>query len=63
MSFVRVGTLDNPNLLKPDIHIYTSTKQHWLKLSDDVPNLEEYYQKEDYWPVESLERFYKVIGK
>jgi hypothetical protein len=44
MSFVRVGTLDNPNLLKPGIHIYTSTKQHWLKLSDDVPNLEEYYQ-------------------
>ena len=63
MSLVRVGTLDNPNLLKPDIHIYTSTKQHWLKLSDDVPNLEEYYQKEDYWPAESLERFYKVIGK
>ncbi len=63
MSFVRVGTLDNPDLLKPDIHIYTSTKQDWLQLSDDVPSLEEYYQKEDYWPAESLERFYKVMGK
>lgn len=27
MSFVRVGTLDNPDALPPDIHIFTSTVQ------------------------------------
>jgi len=63
ISLVRIGTLDNPNLLKPDIHIYTSTKQDWLKLSDDVPSVTEYYQKEDYWPEESMARFIKVLGK
>ncbi len=62
ISLVRIGTFDNPNALKPDIHIYTSTQQEWLKLSEDVPKVEEYYQKKDYWPAESLERFNKLMG-
>ena len=32
VSFVRVGTLDNPDLLPPDIHIFTSSKQPWVVL-------------------------------
>ena len=55
--------MDNPNLLIPDIHIYTSSKQDWLELSGDTPQVEEYYQKEDYWPAESIERFNRVMGK
>jgi hypothetical protein len=62
ISFVRVGTLDDPNVLKPDIHIYTSAKQDWLQLSNDVPQVDEYYQKVDYWPIESIERFNQVKG-
>ena len=62
VSLVRIGTLDNPNALKPDIHVYTSTQQKWLKLSDKVPKVEEYYQKKDYWPAESIERFNKLMG-
>ena len=61
ISLVRMGTLENP--LKPDIHIFTSTQQEWLKLSDDIPRVEEYYQKIDYWPAEHIERFNKVTGK
>ena len=30
MRFVRVGTLDEPDRLPPDIHIYTSSKQPWV---------------------------------
>jgi hypothetical protein len=30
VSFVRVGTLDDPDRLPPDIHIYTSSKQPWV---------------------------------
>src|SRR5579859_692773 len=30
LRFVRVGTLDEPDRLPPDIHIYTSTKQPWV---------------------------------
>lgn len=56
VKFMRVGTLDNPDLLPPDIHIFTSTKQPWIKLGDGAPVAPEYYDLNDYWPKESLER-------
>ena len=62
ISLVRIGTLDNPNALKPDINIFTSTKQEWIQLSDNIPSVKEYYQKKDYWPAESIERFNKLMG-
>ena len=62
ISLVRVGTLDNPNALKPDIHIFTSSKQEWIQLSDDIPIVKEYYQKHDYWPAESIERYNNLMG-
>ena len=36
-SFVRVGTLDNPDLLPPDIHIFTSSKQPWVIFRPTCP--------------------------
>lgn len=56
IRFVRVGTLDQPGRLPPDMHIYTSTKLPWVALSDGVPAVPEYYPANDYWPPESLER-------
>jgi hypothetical protein len=56
MRFVRVGTLDEPDRLSPDIHIYTSSKQPWVVLPPNTPAVEEYYQSAKYWPKESLER-------
>ena len=56
LSFVRVGTLEDPTLLPPDIHIYTSTRQPWFELPENVPAVPEYYSAGDYWPAESLER-------
>ena len=56
LSFVRVGTLDEPSRLAPDIHIYTSTKLPWLKLPPDVPAVAEYYSAREVWSEESLER-------
>jgi hypothetical protein len=29
INFIRVGTLDEPDRLSPDIHIYTASKQPW----------------------------------
>ena len=55
-SFIRVGTLDDPNLVPPDIHIFTSTKQRWVVLPADVPAVAEYYDRSAHWPPESLER-------
>ncbi len=56
MSFVRVGTLDEPDRLAPDIHIFTASKQPWFVLPPDTPAVEEYYDLNDHWPEESLAR-------
>lgn len=54
--FVRVGTLDQPDLLPPDVHIFTASKQPWVVLPVGVPAFEEYYDRDALWPEESLAR-------
>jgi hypothetical protein len=56
VSFVRVGTLDEPDRLPPDIHIFTSSKQPWLVLPPDMPAVPEYYDRKTLWRPESLAR-------
>ena len=56
VRFVRVGTLDHPDLLPPDIHIFTSTKQPWIILPAGTPAVPEYYDYKQYWPAESQQR-------
>ncbi|MCD6076820.1 MAG: glutathione-dependent formaldehyde-activating [Ramlibacter sp.] len=56
VHFVRVGTLDNPDLLPPDIHIFTASKQPWVVLPPGTPAVPEYYDREDHWPADSLAR-------
>jgi hypothetical protein len=56
VKFVRVGTLDNPDALPPDIHIFTASKQPWVVLPADTPAVPEYYERDAYWPAESLAR-------
>lgn len=61
-SFLRVGTLDDPDRLPPDIHIFTSSKQPWVILPSDVPVMEDYYDIEVQWPAQSLARRRAAIG-
>lgn len=56
IRFVRVGTLDEAFRVKPDIHIFTSTRQPWVILPPDMPAVAEYYDNKKYWPRESLKR-------
>ena len=56
LSFVRVGTLDDPDRCPPDVHIFTSTRQPWVRLSEDTPVFAEYYDHEAVWPPASLAR-------
>jgi hypothetical protein len=62
LSFIRVGTMDNPDTLPPDIHIYTSTKQPWVILPPDTPTFEEYYRRADQLSEECLERLSRLTG-
>ncbi len=62
IRFVRVGTLDGPDRPAPDVHIYTSTKQPWLKLPEDAASMEEYYDPRTTWPAESMVRWKQARG-
>ena len=57
VRFVRVGTLDDPDAMPPDIHIFTMSKQPWVVLPQDKPAVTEYYDRKTTWPAESLQRF------
>lgn len=56
LSFVRIGTLDEPDRFPPDIHIFTASKQPWVVLPAGVPSVPEYYDRRQYWPPESIAR-------
>ena len=60
LSFVTVGSLDEPDLLPPDIHIFTASKQAWVILPPEVPAFEAYYRRSEQLSAESLERLAKL---
>ena len=62
LRFVRIGTLDDPTALKPDVHIYTRSKQPWVALPDGVPAFAEYYDMQKLWPAASLARRRAALG-
>lgn len=62
IRFVRVGTLDEPDRLPPDIHIFTASKQPWVVLPPGARAVEEYYDRNDYWPEESLARRHRLLA-
>lgn len=62
IRFVRVGTLDEPGRLEPDIHIYTRSKLPWVRLPDEARVVEEYYDMGLVWPEESLQRRKVLFG-
>jgi hypothetical protein len=62
VRFVRVGTLDEPARLPPDIHIFTRSKLPWVGLPEGVPAVPVYYNSAELWSAESLERRNRALG-
>ena len=56
ISFISVGTLDNPDCAPPDIHIYIASKQHWVIIPEGVPAYEGYYDWKKEWPEDAQAR-------
>jgi len=56
LHFVRVGTLDEPDHLPPDVHIFTESKQPWVLLPPGTPTFPGYYNRDQCWPADSLAR-------
>jgi hypothetical protein len=63
IGFVRVGTLDSPDLFPPDIHIFTASKQPWVVLPPGIPVVAEYYDRKQFWPPASLQRHRALLGR
>ena len=56
IKFIRVGTLDDPDKLPPDVHIFTLSKQPWVLLPQGELAVEVFYDYETVWAPENLER-------
>lgn len=56
IRFIRVGTLDDPDQMAPDVHIYTCSKQPWVNLPDGSRQFDEFYDFGATWSKESLGR-------
>lgn len=56
LRFVRVGTLEDPASLPPDVHIFTRSRQPWVVLPPKARAFEAYYDMQREWPASSLAR-------
>lgn len=63
IHFVRVGTLDDPDRLPPDVHIFTASKQPWVVLAPHIPAVPEFYKSSQIWSAASLERRERVRAR
>ena len=54
---LRAGTLDDPSLTTPDVHIFTRSKLPWLELPKDAKVFDAYYKTDDVWSPENLVRW------
>jgi hypothetical protein len=57
LSFIRVGTLDDPDAFPPDVHIYTESKQPWVVIPAGARAFPGYYKRDEVWSQASLERY------
>jgi hypothetical protein len=62
LRFMRVGTLERPSAIAPDVHIYTRSKQPWVRLPEGALAFEAYYDSRQVWPAESLARRKAALG-
>jgi hypothetical protein len=60
--FVRATTLDERGALKPDAHIFTRSKLPWVRLPEDQPAFEVFYDLETQWSPEALARRKAALG-
>jgi hypothetical protein len=53
---LRAGTLDNPDTVTPDVHIFTRSKLPWVQLPDGARAFSAFYKLAEIWPEASRER-------
>lgn len=61
--FVRVGTLDDPGSVKPDVHIFVKSKLDWVVIPKGHRKFDVYYDTKAEWPPDMLERRKAALGR
>ena len=59
---LRAGTLDHPEMVEPDVHIFTRSKAPWLELPKDARAFRSFYNLAEVWPAESRERLRRNVA-
>ncbi len=62
LRFVRVGTLDRPDAITPDVHIFARSKLPWVRLPDDARVFDVFYTMSEVWSPEALARREKTAS-
>ena len=57
---LRAGTLDTPEAITPDVHIFTRSKVPWLTLPEGAPAFDAFYKIDQVWPPASLARWREI---
>jgi hypothetical protein len=63
LRFLRVGTLDDPGLMPPDVHIYSGSRLSWYVIADTTRAVEVYYHRSTTWSENSLQRLKELAEK
>ncbi|KZM20719.1 uncharacterized protein EKO05_0007927 [Ascochyta rabiei] len=56
ISDVRIGTLDFPGIMEPDMHSFVGSKLGWIDLPRDAKTSKGHYDYKMAWPKSSLKR-------
>lgn len=59
---LRAGTLDTPEAIKPDVHIFTRSQVPWLELPKSARVFPAFYKFDEVWSPESLERWRQLTA-
>jgi len=62
IRFIRVGTLDEPDNLPPNVHIFTETKQPWVVLPENDLAVDVFYDYEKVWSKKNFERREELLA-
>lgn len=62
-AFVRAGTLDDPDAMPPDVHIFTRSKLPWVVLPAGAKAYDVFYADPgEVWAPEARERWKAMLG-
>ena len=62
IRFIRVGTLDEPDHLPPNVHIFTETKQPWVVLPENDLAVDVFYDYEKVWSKKNFKRRKELLA-